>query len=74
MEFSPTLTIPLADWTAFVPFALAACAVMGPYAYLLICGLDLWDGLKAAWSRRPCAAKLAKAAAYAVLFLKLLLQ
>ena len=52
---------------------VAALSVVGPYAYLVITTLDLKEGLEALRARRPCAAKLLKALAHAVLFLKLLL-
>lgn len=66
-------SLPQDPWLAVVAIGVAALSVVGPYAYLVITTLDLKEGLEALRARRPCAAKLLKALAHAVLFLKLLL-
>jgi hypothetical protein len=66
-------SLPQDPWLAAAAIGVAALSVVGAYAYLLITTLDLKEGLDALRAGRPCIAKLLKALAHAVLFLKLLM-
>jgi len=61
-------------WLAAAALAPGALLVGAALAYLLITGLDLREGVAALRAKSPCVAKLLKAMAHAVLFLKVLLS
>lgn len=65
--------LPQDPWLAAAAIGVTVLSVVAPYAYLVITTLDLKEGIEALRARRPCMAKLLKAFAHAVLFLKILL-
>ncbi|TDG30640.1 hypothetical protein [Paracraurococcus ruber] len=73
MSILTHLHLPADPWLGAAVLGLALLAVAAPAAYLLLAGLDLEEVVAALRARRPCWRKLVKAAAHAVLFLKLLL-